>query len=262
MARLARRQWPTRRAVLQGIGAAGAASVLGVPFAARAHTGGRDVFVQLLGGLDGLTAVPAYGDPHYAAARGALALAAPGRAGGALDLDGFFGLHPAMPFLHDRFKRGEAAILHAVSLSGAARGHVAAQAMLTAAADRPGMTRIALGGWDTHARQGAYSGTLAARLAALDRTLEDIADWLGPDWRRSRIVVASEFGRNVAPNAWGGTDHGDGGAAFALGGGLAEPFGGRVVADWPGLSPRSLRDGRDLLATTDLGHALSGRGIV
>ena len=50
----------------------------------------------------------------------------------------------------------------------------------------------------------------------------------------------TEFGRRVAENANGGTDHGHGAAALLLGGGLA---GGTIHGNWPGLSPAVLDQG-------------------
>jgi uncharacterized protein (DUF1501 family) len=63
------------------------------------------------------------------------------------------------------------------------------------------------------------------------------------------VVVATEFGRTAAPNGTGGTDHGTASAAMLLGGTVD---GGRVVADWPGLSQSALYEGRDLKPTADL----------
>ncbi len=63
------------------------------------------------------------------------------------------------------------------------------------------------------------------------------------------MFMRTEFGRTVAMNGTGGTDHGTGGAAFLLGGAVA---GGRVIADWPGLSHAALLDGRDLRPTASL----------
>jgi uncharacterized protein (DUF1501 family) len=76
-----------------------------------------------------------------------------------------------------------------------------------------------------------------------------------------RIVVAlSEFGRRVAENGSGGTDHGQGGVALVLGGGVR---GGRVYCDWPGLAPERLTGPGDLAATIDvrdvLGELVAGR---
>lgn len=104
-------------------------------------------------------------------------------------------------------------------------------------------------GWDTHANQGSESGALALRLAALDAGLRALATELGPVWDRTVVLVATEFGRTAAQNGTRGTDHGTATAAFLLGGGVR---GGRVIADWPGLAPASLYQGRDLKPTTDL----------
>ena len=65
----------------------------------------------------------------------------------------------------------------------------------------------------------------------------------------------TEFGRTVAMNGTAGTDHGTGGAAFLFGGAVN---GGRVLADWPGLRPNDLLEGRDLRPTTDLRAVMKG----
>ena len=56
-------------------------------------------------------------------------------------------------------------------------------------------------------------------------------------------------------NGTEGTDHGTGTVALLVGGALK---GGRVIADWPGLKPANLYEGRDLAATTDLRAVLKG----
>jgi uncharacterized protein (DUF1501 family) len=58
----------------------------------------------------------------------------------------------------------------------------------------------------------------------------------------------SEFGRTVAENGSGGSDHGHGTAMLVLGGTVS---GGRVYGAWPGLAPEQLYQGRDLAVTTD-----------
>lgn len=84
----------------------------------------------LRGGLDGLAAVPPWGDPDYARTRGALALDAPTGAGGVLDLDGHFGLHPALPNLAGMYKAGELLPLHAVATAYRERSHFDGQKIL------------------------------------------------------------------------------------------------------------------------------------
>jgi uncharacterized protein (DUF1501 family) len=110
-------------------------------------------------------------------------------------------------------------------------------------------------GWDTHANEGAAQGQLAARLGALDTGLRTLKDQLGPVWKDTAVLIATEFGRTAATNGTRGTDHGTGAAAFLLGGAVR---GGRVIADWPGLSTRALYQGRDLNPTLDMRAVLKG----
>jgi uncharacterized protein (DUF1501 family) len=328
----------------------------------------RFVFVLLRGGLDGLAAVPAIGDPHFASARGALAQfhAEP------LPLDGTpFALHPNLTAMHAAYRRGEALVVHATGLatyhershfdaqkvleSGgvrpyelatgwlgralAAMGSRSAMAMTTAvplvmrgsdrvdtwapsvlpepssdlvarlemlyagdaqlrdalarakslraaapevmsadgnnaggarsqavtlarkageflAAERgPRLAVIELGGWDTHANQMGANAALANNLRTLDDALDALRASLGAAWSRSVVLVATEFGREVAANGTLGSDHGTGGAAFVLGGAVK---GGRVIADWPGLAKADRFEGRDLRVTTDLRAVMKG----
>jgi uncharacterized protein (DUF1501 family) len=110
-------------------------------------------------------------------------------------------------------------------------------------------------GWDTHANEGGAQGQLAGRLAALDTGLAVLKQELGPAWKDTAVLLVTEFGRTAAINGTRGTDHGTATAAFLVGGAVA---GGRVVADWPGLSMRALYQGRDLSATLDLRSVLKG----
>ena len=110
-------------------------------------------------------------------------------------------------------------------------------------------------GWDTHANEGGAEGQLAGRLAALDTGLATLKQELGPVWADTAVLLVTEFGRTAAVNGTRGTDHGTAAAAFLLGGAVA---GGRVLADWPGLSPRALYQGRDLAPTLDLRCVFKG----
>jgi uncharacterized protein (DUF1501 family) len=110
-------------------------------------------------------------------------------------------------------------------------------------------------GWDTHANEGAAQGQLAGRLAALDSGLRTLKQQLGPVWNDTAVLLATEFGRTAAINGTRGTDHGTAAAAFLVGGAVR---GGRVIADWPGLSSRALYQGRDLMPTQDMRSVLKG----
>ena len=123
--------------------------------------------------------------------------------------------------------------------------------------DGPQAAVLEIGGWDTHANQVNPNGAFSAALRQLDAGLAALRDGLIADttWKRTVVVVATEFGREVAINGTQGTDHGTGGAAFVLGGAVQ---GGRVLADWPGLAKKDRFEGRDLRTTTDLRALLKG----
>ena len=355
----------SRRAFVSGALAAGAAAMLPRCVFADAATDARFVLVILRGALDGLAAVPAYGDGAYASKRGALAITAP-----QLKLDGMFALNPSLTQLHERFQSKELIVFHAVASPYRERSHFDGQDLLEngtsapksahdgwlnralpllpeakqratdrvalalaqnvplvlrgdarvgswapsrlpdtdsdtlqriadlystdeyfasrlqsalaadsvvgegegmgagrrdplnalntvaaaagkflAAADGPRIAVLEATGWDTHANQGAERGQLANRLRGLDQALSSLRTGLAGAWARSAVLVVTEFGRTVAVNGTGGTDHGTATCAFLVGGAVA---GGRVVADWPGLASSALYEGRDLRPTLDL----------
>jgi uncharacterized protein (DUF1501 family) len=121
----------------------------------------------------------------------------------------------------------------------AAAGH------LLCAPDGPRIAAMELGGWDTHAAQ---TQRLVGPLKQLDEGLVALRDALGENWSKTAVLVITEFGRTVHVNGTSGTDHGTGGVAFVAGGAVA---GGRVRADWPGLAPGQLLEGRDLQPSMD-----------
>ena len=379
MARLARREFLN----LTALAAGGALLTSRLAFALAGTRPSRLVVVILRGALDGLAAVPPHGDRDYAALRREFALRAPGEPGGALPLNGFFGLHPSLAFLERCYAVRELTVLHALASPYRERSHFDGQDVLENGSPRPhalpsgwlnralltapraagreagvalgqnvplvmrgpaavtswsasklsaldedtlaritdlyandpllsvrlanglaanalaaedgtgAMTptatagsppaqqpnnaryaevvRAAAGflrqedgpkvavfdttGWDTHANEGGAEGQLAGRLAALDAGLATLKQELGPAWSHTAVLLVTEFGRTAAINGTRGTDHGTATIAFLVGGAVA---GGRVIADWPGLSPRALYQGRDLAPTLDLRSLLKG----
>ncbi len=101
-------------------------------------------------------------------------------------------------------------------------------------------------GWDTHRGQ---EPALRRKFAELDAGLQAAREGFGEAWGETVVAVVTEFGRTVAVNGTGGTDHGTGGLALLAGGAVR---GGRIAGDWPGIAKAQLNDGRDLRATTDL----------
>jgi uncharacterized protein (DUF1501 family) len=123
-------------------------------------------------------------------------------------------------------------------------------ARLLREAQGPRIAVLDLGGWDTHAGQVQR---LANQLRQLDMVITRLKAGLGPEWRNTAVIAATEFGRTVAANGTNGTDHGTASAVLLAGGRVA---GGKVHGDWPGLS--RLHEGRDLLPTTSLNAVFAG----
>lgn len=346
----------------------------------------RDVIVSIMlrGGADALTLCVPWADPWYAPLRGPLAVPIPG--GGlnaAIDLDGYFGLPPAMLDLLEAYNAGRLAIVHACGSPDPSRSHFDAQrymevgkpadvtlatgwlsrhllttspakpdAALRAMAITPGLPRsligaplalpvadpanagitgrpaskvmrmdvlgdlyvdvgeplrsialqtraavdmleaidfkgyvasggasypigpfgtalksaaalikaqvgveavsIELNGWDTHASQGIYAGTMATLMQTLAAGLKAFhRDVIQGSATNVVVVAMSEFGRRIAPNAGLGTDHGHAGLMLAMG---QKVIGGRVHTIWPGLDHPY--DDRDLAATIDFRDVL------
>lgn len=113
---------------------------------------------------------------------------------------------------------------------------------------------IDLGGWDTHVNQGGLEGIHARLMDELARGLAAFHADMGADMDGVSVVVMSEFGRRVAENGGGGTDHGHGSAMLAMSGSLTT---GGVLGRWPGLSQDALDRGEDLAITTDYRDVLA-----
>jgi uncharacterized protein (DUF1501 family) len=98
---------------------------------AATPTGGRKILVVLFqrGAADGLNIVVPFAEPNYYKLRPSLAVPQPvnGNNEAALDLDGFFGLHPALAPLHGLYKQGQLGIVHAAGSPDTTRSHFDAQ---------------------------------------------------------------------------------------------------------------------------------------
>ncbi|MGH8277522.1 MAG: DUF1501 domain-containing protein, partial [Steroidobacteraceae bacterium] len=128
-------------------------------------------------------------------------------------------------------------------------------ARLMAADGGPRVAALSFDGWDTHANEGGATGQLARRLSGLDAAFEEFEKGLAGKWNDTAVVAITEFGRTARINGTIGTDHGTATVAFLAGGAVK---GGRVIADWPGLKPAQLYQGRDLKPTADLRAVLKG----
>jgi uncharacterized protein (DUF1501 family) len=117
--------------------------------------------VILRGALDGLAAVPAYGDREYARIRGQLTIESR-----AHDLNGFFALHPAMTSLHGFYRSKELAVIHATATAYRERSHFDGQDVLET-------------GSEAHLSHGWLNRTLSV-LPVADRA-DDFALALSPN---------------------------------------------------------------------------------
>lgn len=118
---------------------------------------------------------------------------------------------------------------------------------------RLGLALLDLGGFDTHV---AEDGILSRSLDNFSIGLVALRSALGADeWRRTRVVVMTEFGRTVRENGTHGTDHGHGGLALLAGGNIQ---GGRMLGSFDGLADQVLNQDRDLPVHVDWRDLLGG----
>ncbi|MEM9233829.1 MAG: DUF1501 domain-containing protein [Pseudomonadota bacterium] len=155
-----------RRDLLKLMGAAGATALLpGAALAlANAPTDRRLVIILQRGAQDGLQALVPYTDPNYRRFRPGIAIAAPGEEGGAIDLDGQFGLHPNLKTFHQLWQQGDLAAVPAVATRYRERSHFDGQNLLENGSGTPfgasdGFLNRALQGFgDSDAKLGMAFG--------------------------------------------------------------------------------------------------------
>jgi len=112
------------------LGMASLPSFLQRAIAATASPGKKRMVVLFQrGAMDGLNVVVPFGEPNYYRMRPSIAIPQPQRGGesAALDLDGFFGLHPSLQPLLPLFRGGQLAIVQAVGSPDPTRSHFDAQ---------------------------------------------------------------------------------------------------------------------------------------
>lgn len=166
----------TRRSFLLGLGAVMLATSPTARLAlASAPVDRRLVVIILRGAMDGLSAIPPYADPDYRGLRGALAIAAPGQAQGALDLDGRFGLHPSLGTLKALYDQKQLIVAHAVATSYRDRSHFDGQDLLENGTGTP---------------HGTEDGWLNRTLSLLNGSGIALADQV-PLILRGKVEVAS-----------------------------------------------------------------------
>jgi uncharacterized protein (DUF1501 family) len=143
-----------------------------------ATTGRRKILITIFqrGAVDGLNMVVPFGEREYYASRPSIAIPRPNDAQGAVDLDGFFGLHPRLAPLKPLWDARQLAIVHASGSPDGTRSHFDAQDYMESGT--PGV-KSTEDGWLNrylHAREHADATPFrAVALAAnLPRTLQGV----------------------------------------------------------------------------------------
>lgn len=154
----------SRRDFLKSAGLGFLALGLPPPFLVRAaagETSGRGkIFVVVFqrGGMDGLNAVIPFKDKNYYTLRPRIAIPEPASGESrALDLDGFYGLHPALAPLKNLFDKGHLAVVHATGSPDNTRSHFDAQDYMEIGT--PGVKNTPDGWLNRHLGNGQDTGS-------------------------------------------------------------------------------------------------------
>ncbi len=106
------------------------------------------------GAVDGLNMVVPFGESEYYNIRSNIAVPKPNQANGAIDLDGFFGLHPSLKPLETFWKNKQLAIVHSAGSPENTRSHFDAQDYMEAGTPGVKSTRD---GWLNRTLQATQS---------------------------------------------------------------------------------------------------------
>ena len=140
--------------------------------AAAAAGARRKLLVAIFqrGAVDGLNMIVPHGDADYYRLRPTIAIPRPGRdpMGSAIDLDGFFGLHPSMAPLKPLWDNQSLAVVHACGSPDNTRSHFDAQDYMESATPGVKATRD---GWLNRYLQASSAERNPLRGVALARTM-------------------------------------------------------------------------------------------
>jgi uncharacterized protein (DUF1501 family) len=155
------------------------------------------------GAADGLNMVVPFAEPNYYRMRPTIAIPAPrsGTGGTAVDLDGFFGLHPGLLALTPLFQNQQLAIVHAAGSPDPTRSHFDAQDYMESGT--PGVKATEDGWLDraigTVPEENASPFRAVAMGANLPRMLQGSTGAIAiPDLRQFKVQPQSAAMANVA----------------------------------------------------------------
>jgi uncharacterized protein (DUF1501 family) len=133
----------------------------------------RPVIIAIFqrGAADGISMVVPFGDRSYAGLRPQIAIPAPSRSNeeGAIDLDGFFGLHPSLASLKGIYDDGHLAVVHAVGSPDNTRSHFDAQDYMESGT--PGNKSVSDGWLNRFLQAKPVNAASPFRAVALNATL-------------------------------------------------------------------------------------------
>src|SRR5688500_8029701 len=142
------------------------------------------------GAVDGLNMIVPFGERDYYTARPSVAIARPGAgADTAIDLDGFFGLHPRMRPLAPFWESGNLAVVHACGSHDDTRSHFDAQDYMESAT--PGVKSTSDGWMNRYLHAKEHQKATPFRAVALARQLPRALQGSAPALAIGQI---SEFG--------------------------------------------------------------------
>ena len=172
---------------------------------AASPSSGKKQLVVLFqrGAADGLNMVVPFGEQNYYRMRPTIAIPEPSRGSAdcAVDLDGFFGLHPSLASLAPLFHKNELAIVHAAGLPDPTRSHFDAQDFMESGT--PGR-KATEDGWLNRAlenvpEENASPFRAVAIGANLPRMLRGAAPAIAlPDVRQFRVMAQNSSMNHVA----------------------------------------------------------------
>lgn len=130
-----------------------------IPLASASHVGsGVPTLIVIFqrGGCDGLNTVVPFGDPEYYNLRPTIGIPQPnlGDSTSALDLNGFFGLHPSLSSFIPIYSAGDMAVLPTVQYQNSSRSHFKSQDYIESGAPQTGID-----GWLNRHLQSNTGGT-------------------------------------------------------------------------------------------------------
>ena len=139
----------------------------------KARNGKRKTLIAIFqrGAVDGLNMIVPFGESNYYSSRPAIAIPKPqaGNAETAIDLDGFFGLHPSMSALKPFWDSRQLAIVHASGSPDNTRSHFDAQDYMESAT--PGVKSTADGWLNRYLRSRKDEQGSLFRAVALTRQM-------------------------------------------------------------------------------------------